>query len=175
MNPSPNPRSRSVLTAQELLAGSAVVHDITVPASVIQPRGTGPSEAVKVLIRPLTVGTLSVISRASRDDASLVPLLMIKEALVEPAVTVDQVRQMHVGLVHFLVGQINEVSGLTADGESHAEHLASPVTETHLLLARHFGWTPEQVSQLTPGQVMVYLSGVERLLEYERTRQEPGK
>jgi hypothetical protein len=35
------------------------------------------------------------------------------------------------------------------------------------LLARHFGWTPEQVSQLTPGQVAVYLAGVAKLLRLE--------
>lgn len=176
MHPSPRPfPSRSTLTAQDLLAGSTVIHEVAVPAEVIQPRASGPAEARTVRLRPLSVGVLAVISRASRDDPALVPLLMMKESLVEPAITVEQARQMHIGLVHFLVGEINQISGLTADGETHAEHMASPATETHLLLARHFGWTPEQVSQLTPGQVMVYLAGVEKLLEYERSRREAGE
>ena len=38
-----------------------------------------------VRLRPLTVGTLTLISRAAREDVSLVPLLMVKEALAEPA------------------------------------------------------------------------------------------
>jgi hypothetical protein len=32
------------------------------------------------------------------------------------------------------------------------------------------GWTPEQVAQLTPTQVMVYLTGIERLLAFEEER-----
>ena len=39
-----------------------------------------------------------------------------------------------------------------------------------ILLAKHFGWTPDQVSQLTPGQVAVYLAGVEKLLQLEQAR-----
>ena len=38
----------------------------------------------------------------------------------------------------------------------------------HILLAKHFGWTPEQVSQLTPGQVAVYLAGIDQLLQVEK-------
>ena len=33
--------------------------------------------------------------------------------------------------------------------------------------AKHFGWTPEQVSQLTPGQVAVYLAGIGKLLQLD--------
>jgi len=161
--------SRFLLSPQDLLAGGALVHEVAVPPEVLHPRSTGPAEARGVRLRPLSVGALAAISRASRDEPSLVPLLMIKEAMVEPTITLDQARQMHIGLVHFLVGEINQISGLTTDGESNAELLTSPITTTHVLLARHFGWTPEQVSQLTPGQVMVYLAGIEKLLEFERS------
>ena len=118
-------------------------------------------------LRPLSVATLTLISRAAREDVSLVPLLMIKESLVEPTLTLDQIRQMHVGLVHFLVSQVNKVSGLGADGEALEDTVNSPMGRTHILLAKHFGWTPEQVSQLTPGQVAVYLAGIEKLLQLE--------
>jgi len=116
----------------------------------------------------LSIGVLTLISRAARDDPGLVPLLVIKEGIVEPVLSLDQIRKMHVGLVHWLVGQVNRVSGLSPDGETLDEAVDSPIGRTHILLARHFGWTPEQVSQLTPGQVAVYLAGVERLLQLER-------
>lgn len=121
-------------------------------------------------LRPLSVATLTLISRAAREDVSLVPLLMIKESLVEPTLTLDQIRQMHVGLVHFLVSQVNKVSGLGADGEALEDTVNSPMGRTHILLAKHFGWTPEQVSQLTPGQVAVYLAGIEKLLQLEERK-----
>ena len=160
------------LSAQELLAGSSVVHDIEVPRELLHPRDGAASSAEpqSIRLRPLTLGALAVISRAARDDASLAPLLMIKEAVVEPALSVEQVRQMHVGLVHFILGEINQVSGLGPDGEIYDQALQSPNTKAQVLLAKHFGWTPEQVAQLTPAQVMVYLSGIEKLLAYEERR-----
>jgi hypothetical protein len=117
---------------------------------------------------------LALISRASREDPALVPLLMIKEGLVEPAVTIEQARQMHVGLVHFLVGKINEASGLGAEGEALERALGSPAGQVQILLARHFGWTPQQVAQLTPGQVMVYLAGIEKLLAVQQANRGDG-
>lgn len=159
-----------VLTAQELLAGSRLIHEVAVPPHVLAPGSNAGEEPMIVRLRPLNVGALTLISRAARDDASLVPLLMIKEAMVEPALALDQVRQLHVGLVHFLVRQINLVSGLNAEGDAPAEFEETPTTRAHLLLAKHFGWSPEQVSQLTPGQVAIYLAGVESLLAYEEAR-----
>jgi hypothetical protein len=159
------------LTAQDLLAGSKLIHEIAIPPAVLTPGAIyNEAEPMVVRMRPLTVGMLALISRAAREDVSLVPLLLIKESLVEPALSLDQVRQLHVGLVHFLVSHVNLISGLTADGESPADQPETPTTQAHLLLARHFGWTPEQVSQLTPGQVAIYLAGVERLLQYEEAR-----
>jgi hypothetical protein len=159
--------SQRVLSAQDLLSGSKLVHDIAVPAQVLNPGGDDEGESLMVRLRPLNVGTLALISRAARDDVSLIPLLMIKEALVEPAVTLEQVRQMHIGLVHFLVSRVYRISGLTEQGEAIQDAAESPNSAAYLLLAKHFGWTPEQVSQLTPGQVAVYLAGIERLLAWE--------
>jgi hypothetical protein len=160
------------LSAQELLAGSSLIHEVEIPAELLRPRiqATGPSQPKSIRIRPLTLGALAVISRAARDDASLAPLLMIKEAVVEPALSVEHVRQMHVGLVHFLLGEVNEVSGLGTDGEVYDRALQSPNIKAQVLLARHFGWTPEQVAALTPAQVMVYLAGIDRLFAYEERR-----
>jgi hypothetical protein len=158
-----------VMSVQDLLAGASLVHETVIPARVLRP-GADPdlTAAGSVRLRPLSVGVLALVSRAARDDAALVPLLMIKEAMVEPVVTLDQVRQMHIGLVHFLIGRINEISGLSSDGEALDQAADSPVGRTHVLLAKHFGWTPDQVAQLTPAQVAVYLAGVEKLLALER-------
>lgn len=160
------------LSAQELLAGSSVVHEVEIPADLLRPRQqtSGLSQPRTIRIRPLSLGALAVISRAARDDASMAPLLMIREAVVEPALSIDQVRQMHVGLVHFLLGEINEVSGLGPDGEILDRAWQSPNVKAQVLLAKHFGWTPDQVAALTPAQVMVYLAGVERLLAYEERK-----
>lgn len=168
----------AVLSAQDLLAGGGLVHEVAVPEAVLRPSPGAADDggtAGFVRLRPLSVGTLALISRAARDDARLVPLLMIKEAVVEPAVSLEQARQMHVGLVQFLVEQINVVSGLGPDGSSYDGVLQSPVGRTHLLLAKHFGWTPEQVAQLTPAQVMVYLAGIEKLLAFDGERERPGE
>ena len=165
---SPAERNDEILTAQELLAGSLLVHDVAVPAAVLRPGGE--ADAGKVRLRPLKVATLALISKASREDPSLVPLLMIKESLVEPALALEQIRQMHAGLLHFLVAAINRISGLDADGNAARGAASSVMGETHLQLARHFGWTPAQVAELTPGQVAVYLAGIERLLALDAER-----
>ena len=96
----------AALSAQDLLAGGDLVHEVAVPEAVLRPRADAEpdgSVAGYVRLRPLSVGTLALISRAAREDARLVPLLMIKESVVEPAVSLEQARQMHVGLVQFLV------------------------------------------------------------------------
>jgi hypothetical protein len=159
--------TQPVLAAQDLLAGSAITHDVRVPREILTPGAQPLEEDGIVRMRPLNVAILTLISRAAREDPSLIPLLMIKESLVEPVLTLDQIRRMHAGLVHFLVERVNFISGLGSENEALDETASSPLGQTHILLAKHFGWTPEQVSQLTPGQVAVYLAGVERLLRLE--------
>jgi hypothetical protein len=166
------------LSAQELLSGSRLTHDIRVPESVLHPNaesaapgsaaGNGHAPAI-VRMRPLTVATLTLIARAARDDEGLTPLLIVKESLVEPVLTLDQIRQLHAGLIHFLVSRAYRISGLTDSGDA-IEAADSPSGAAYTLLARHFGWTPDQVSDLTPGQVAVYLAGIERLLSLEGER-----
>lgn len=162
------PQEARLLTPQELLAGSLLTYDVEVPLSILRPGDEEAAAAAggRVRLRPLKVATLALIARAARDDPSLVPLLMIKESLVEPPLPLEQVRQMHAGLVNFLVAAVNRVSGL-ASGEGAVRHAAdSAIGETHVQFAWYFGWTPAQVADLTPGQVAVYLAGIER----QRTR-----
>jgi hypothetical protein len=155
-----------MLTAGDLLAGSRVVHDVVIPAELLTPGGESAGGQVK--LRPLSLAALTVISLAARQDAGLIPVLMLKEALLEPELSVDDIRRLHVGLVQFLLDRINEISGLGAANGSVDDAARSALGGTHLLLAKHFGWTPEQVSQLTPGQVAVYLAGVRHLVEYDQ-------
>jgi hypothetical protein len=105
-----------------------------------------------------------LISKAARDDPSLVPLLIINKSIIEPQLSLEQIKRLHVGLVHFLIAQINQLSGLSADGDQVKTAAETTLSYSHVLLAKHFGWTPEQVSQLTPGQVAIYLAGIERFI-----------
>ncbi|HEY1012199.1 MAG TPA: hypothetical protein VGE07_05785 [Herpetosiphonaceae bacterium] len=101
------------LTAEDLLAGAEATYDIAVPPEVLAPGQPGAARALTVRIRPVTIGAFQLIMRAARGDAGLIPLLLIKEALAEPAMSLEQVKRMHLGLVNFLIGHIREISGLT--------------------------------------------------------------
>lgn len=155
-------QDEALLSPQELLAGSFLLHDVLVPAALLRP-GDEAAEAGRVRLRPLKVATMALIAKAAREDDTLVPLLMVKESLVEPALSLEQIRQMHGGLMHFLVAAVNRISGLGAGDDAARGASASGIGEAHILLARHFGWTPAQVAELTPGQVAVYLAGIDRL------------
>src|SRR5215207_3958580 len=159
--------TQAILDAQDLLAGSAIIHDVRVPGEILRPGGQPLDGDGVVRMRPLSVAVLTLVSRAAREDPGLIPLLMIKESLVEPVLVLDQIRSMHAGLVYFLAERVNWISGLGRDETALEGTANSPLGQTHVLLAKHFGWTPEQVSQLTPGQVAVYLAGVARLLRLE--------
>ena len=161
----------NLITVNDLLHGSQTIHDIAIPPEILYPETDHEEvEAGVVRLRPMSIAVMNLIVKAAREDAALIPLLMVKESLVEPELTLKQVQQMHVGLVHFLISKINHISGLDADGETLASSVQSPLGRTHIMLAKHFGWTPEQVSQLTPGQVAVYLAGIERLNQLQQER-----
>ncbi len=101
------------LTPEDLLAGAAITHEVAVPREVMWPGKNEASREVVVTLKPLTIGTFQLIMKAARQDVSLIPLLMIKEALVRPALTLEQIKGLHLGLVGFLIGCIREISGMT--------------------------------------------------------------
>ena len=110
------------VTVEELLAGAAMNFDLVIPTDVVRPSGNGTPAggdlveeggAATVRLRPLTIGTFQLIMKAARDNSELVPLLMIKESLAEPALSLEQVKRMHLGLVNFLIAHIRQISGLT--------------------------------------------------------------
>ena len=100
------------VTAEDLLAGASATYKVEVPANVIRPGGDVDGKPVVVELQPITIGAFQLILKAARDDAAMVPLLLIKESLVEPAMNLQQVQRMHLGLVEFLVEHIRGISGM---------------------------------------------------------------
>lgn len=142
------------LTAEQLLAGGAVTHEVDVPSHLLAESGVGNS---KILLRPLTVRDLQRIASAARDDESMSAALMIQQAMVEPALKFEQVSQLAAGLARFLLDQINSVSGINTSKEGLQELVQAPLAKACFALAKEFGWTPEQVSAMTIGQILLYL------------------
>jgi hypothetical protein len=151
------------LTAEELLAGGALTHEVEVSAELLSADGNGRAPAggaragARVLLRPLTVRDLQRIGKAAHDDESLSAALMIQHALVEPALKMEQVSQLNAGLARFLLERINAISGISTSRGELEEVVQAPLARACVVLAREFGWTPEQVSGMTIGQILLYL------------------
>jgi len=64
---------------------------------------------------------------------------------------------MPAGLARFLVDRINAISGINTPRDALAELVQAPLARACFVLAREFGWTPEQVSGMTIGQILLYL------------------
>lgn len=153
----------SYLTAEELLAGSAIAHEIDVPAAIIAPRGEVQVKgAMKVKLRPLTVRDVQRVTKAAKDSSSLVSVLMLKEALVEPSLTFEQVHSLHTGLARFLLDELNRISGLTVEENDMAEAVQAPLAKACFILAQQFGWSPQEVGELTMGQILLYLEMIQQ-------------
>jgi hypothetical protein len=148
-----------VLTVEELLLGAEATEAVEIPADVLRPATENGGEAppATVVIRPLTLADVQRIQKAARDERALTSVLMVQQALVEPRVTVDQVNRMHAGLVEFLLREVNRVSGLSLGRDELQETVQAPLARACFVLAREFGWTPEQCAALTLGQTLVYL------------------
>lgn len=142
------------LTANDLLAGSAQQHSVSIPGHLLPEAMTGSAE---VLLRPLTVNDLHRVGKAAKDEGLLSSVLMVQQALVEPAMSIDQVGKLPAGLMQFLLTEVNRISGLSlSDGEMQ-QAVRAPLTKAVFVLAKEFGWTPSECSELTVGQVLLYL------------------
>jgi hypothetical protein len=149
-----------MLSAEELLAGSALTFEVEVPAAILHPGNSAGNEAGEggtVQLRPLTVHDLQLVSRAARESDSLLATLMVQRALVEPAMSVAQVSTLPVGLVQLLLHHVNRISGISATSNQLASAAEAPLAKAAFVLAREFGWTPQQVGELTLGQVLLHL------------------
>lgn len=144
------------LTAEELLAGGTINHEVALPAEAMGQNGD-PPQGGRVILRPLTVRDLQQINKAARDDDSLTAALMLQLALVEPALKLNQILEMPAGRARFLVDQVNRISGINTPRDELEELVQAPLARACFVLAREFGWTPEEVSGMTIGQILLYL------------------
>ncbi|MBW4710435.1 hypothetical protein KX928_21810 [Roseobacter sp. YSTF-M11] len=143
------------LSGEELLAGASArhLHDIP-PEHLGTDDGAAPAQ---VELRPLTVRDLQVIARASKEDENLSAALMIQQALVAPELSLRDVERLPAGLARHLVDQINALSGIDLPQNALEEMVQAPLAKACFVLAREFGWTPEEVSGMTIGQILLYL------------------
>ncbi len=140
------------LTAEELIAGGSLTSEVEIPGELM----SGPA-ATRVVLRPLTVRDLQRIAKASSNDDSLSAALMIQQAMVEPPLKIEQVSQLPAGLARFLVEKINDLSGVNTPRDELSELVQAPLAKACFVFAREFGWTPEEVSGMTIGQILLYL------------------
>jgi hypothetical protein len=146
------------LTSEELLAGCSLTHEVDIPLDLLHLNGSASAVADRrVVLRPLNVLDLQRIAKAAREDESLSATLMIQEALVEPSLAAEQIFKLPAGLAQFLVERINSISGISTPRDALQEHVQAPLAKACFVLAREFGWTPEQVSGMTIGQILLYL------------------
>lgn len=145
-----------MLTADELLAGSSIEHEVELPPGLLA-RGADAAGERRVRLRPLTVRDLQLISRAAREQDALAGALMVQAALVEPRLDLQQVNRLPAGLLDFLLEQVNRLSGLEVDGDALAEAAQDPLLQAVHRLAHEFGWTLEEISALTMGQILLQL------------------
>lgn len=148
-----------MLTAEDLLAGSKLTFEIEVPADIMEPTRNGEGEGTprSVRLRPLTVIDLQLVSRAAKESDDLLATLMVQRALVEPEMSVAEAKAMHVGLMQFLLQQVNRISGIEATSDLLSASMEAPLAKAAFILAKEFGWTPQQVNELTFGQVLLYM------------------
>lgn len=147
------------LTAEELLAGSALTHEVEVPRELL---GESTSTDARIVIRPLTVHDLQLISKASHNDEGLSAAMMIQQALVEPELKIENAARLPAGMARFLVEKINAISGISTPRNALEELVQAPLARACFILAKEFGWTPEEVSGMTIGQILLYLEMAHR-------------
>ena len=148
-----------MLTAEELLAGSTLSYTVAIPSSLLAPNGQPSNGATEqtVRLRPLTIRDLQLATRAAKENDTLVATIMVQQALVEPTLTIAQVAALPAGLVQFLLHHVNRLSGITTNQEQMNQALEAPLTKAAFILAKEFGWTPQEVNNLTLGQVLLHL------------------
>ena len=149
------------LTAEELLAGAALTHEVELPAGVLAAGGED-GDPGHIVLRPLTVRDLQRIGKAGREDDELAAALIIQRGLVEPALGLEQIAGLPAGVARFLTTRINEISGVSTPRDELEEMVQAPLARACFVLAREFGWTAEDVSAMTVGQILLYLELAQR-------------
>jgi hypothetical protein len=154
----------ATLSAEDLLAGAAGTFTVTLPAAVLRPGpGDAPSGiAGEVQLRPLQIRDVERVTRAAKEQRVLTSVLMVQQALVSPKLTVEQVGSLSAGLVQYLLQRVNQISGLDLGEEELDKAVKAPLAKACFVLSREFGWTPAECSELTIGQVLLYLEMLAR-------------
>jgi hypothetical protein len=156
------------LTADALLASGSTTHAVRIPSSLLRPvaaaddGGRVESDGGEVTLRPLLVRDVDRVVRASREQRVLASVLMVQQSLVAPKMSVEQVGDLPAGVVQFLADKVNAISGLTVDGDELERAVRAPRARACFSRAREFGWTPSECSELTVGQVLLYLEMIAR-------------
>lgn len=145
-----------MLTAEALLAGAATEHLVEIPARLVPDAGGDRT----VRLRPLTVRDLRLIARAARENEDLSGALMVRQSLVDPQLTMDELAALPVGLMQFLLREVNRISGITATEDEVLASLDDPLVRASVLLSRELGWTPEEVGRLTLGETMLHVAAL---------------
>ncbi len=144
------------LSSEDLLAGGGLRHEVEIPPEYLN--GAGKADTGKtVSLQPLTVRDVQLIGKAAKDDEGLSAALMIQHAMVEPRLKLEQVQQLPAGLARHLVERINQISGIDLPRNALEEMVQTPLAKACFVLSREFGWTPEEVSGMTIGQILLYL------------------
>lgn len=154
------------LTADALLASGSATHSVRIPLSLLRgdasTDGSDQGSAGEVTLRPLLVRDVDRVVRASREQRVLASVLMVQQSLVAPKMSVEQVGDLPAGVVQFLADRVNTISGLSVNEDELEQAVRAPLARACFILAREFGWTPAECSELTVGQVLLYLEMIAR-------------
>lgn len=151
------------LSAEELLASGSATHVVEIPAALLGGgQEGGGAVAGEVTLRPLLVRDVDRVVRAAREQRVLTSVLMVQQALVAPRLSVEQVGDLPAGLVQFLAERVNAISGLAIGQDDLEQMVRAPMARACFVLAREFGWTPAECSELTVGQILLYLEMLAR-------------
>lgn len=145
-----------MLSAEDLLAGADVETEVEIPEHLLP--GDAPDRRVR--LKPLVVRDLRLIARAASENEDLTGALMVRQSLVEPALSLDQLGVLPVGLLQFLLREVNRISGISASEDEVLDALEDPLVKASLMLSRELGWTPDEVGQLTMGETMLHVAAL---------------
>ena len=145
-----------MLSAADLLAGVEAEAEVEIPERFLPP-GTADR---RVRLRALTVRDLRLIARAARENEDIAGALMVRQALVEPVLTIDQVEAMPAGLLQQLLREVNRLSGITASEDEVLATLEDPLVKASVVLSTELGWTPEEIGRLTLGEAMLHVAAL---------------
>ncbi len=147
---------RMSVTADMLMAGAEAVETVTLPARLVPRGGADPT----VRLRPLTVRDLRLIAKAAREGEEMAGALMVRQALVEPALSLEEIGAMPAGLLQHLLAEVNRISGLTATDAELVAAMQDPLVAASLRLSRELGWTPAEIAGLSMGEVMLHIAAL---------------